>query len=156
MFLKLFLALVLIIPIAQVTEEHQQEPEEVTPPSVVEEPAPLCPCTLTDEMLERFGDQEKMRVLTAMGGLFYAGQLSAVQPPDVYAITLDGERGNRPHIMSREEILRDAVSIQTIIYFYFKTAVWTYSVLFLLNFRFSVGFGKIMKILCNMTKLSNC
>lgn len=50
------------------------------------------------------------RVLTSMGGLFYAGSLTAVQPPDIYAVTLDGERGNRPHILSREEILRDAVS----------------------------------------------
>ena len=53
---------------------------------------------------------EQLRVLTAMGGLFYAGRLSAVRAPDVYAITLDGERGNRPHIHSREEILRDAVN----------------------------------------------
>lgn len=53
---------------------------------------------------------DQLRVLTAMGGLFYAGRLSAIQAPDVYAITLDGERGNRPHIHSREEILRDAVS----------------------------------------------
>lgn len=68
-------------------------------------------CTLTEEHLDTLVDGKKMRVLTAMGGLFYAGCLNAVQPPDVYAVTLDGERGNRPHIMSREEILRDAVSI---------------------------------------------
>lgn len=64
-------------------------------------------CILTAEHL----GIDKLRVLTAMGGLFYAGHLNAVEPPDVYSITLDGERGNRPHIMSREEILRDAVSI---------------------------------------------
>ncbi|XP_036150363.1 uncharacterized protein LOC105840034 isoform X3 [Monomorium pharaonis] len=52
---------------------------------------------------------DQLRVLMAMGGLFYAGRLSAVQAPDVYAITLDGERGNRPHIHSREEILQDAI-----------------------------------------------
>ncbi|XP_035895229.1 protein winged eye isoform X3 [Anopheles stephensi] len=62
-------------------------------------------CLLTSEHLGR----DKTRVLTAMGGLFYAGCLSAVQPPDIYAVTLDGERGNRPHIMSREEVLRDAI-----------------------------------------------
>lgn len=66
-------------------------------------------CTLKEEHLVK-GDTD-LRVLTAMGGLFYAGKLSAVQAPDVYAITLDGERGNKPHIMSREETLRDAVSI---------------------------------------------
>lgn len=71
------------------------------------EPAPEidCRCLLTTNHLE----QPKLRVLTAMGGLFYAGRLNAVEPPDVYSITLDGERGNRPHIMSREEILRDAI-----------------------------------------------
>ncbi|KAL1394802.1 hypothetical protein pipiens_002978 [Culex pipiens pipiens] len=62
-------------------------------------------CMLTSEHL----NQEKTRVLFALGGLFYAGCLSAVQPPDIYAVTLDGERGNRPHIESREEVLRDAI-----------------------------------------------
>ncbi|XP_053607312.1 protein winged eye-like isoform X2 [Plodia interpunctella] len=61
-------------------------------------------CTLTEDKLD-----SSPRVLTAMGGLFYAGKLSAVQAPDVYAITLDGERGNKPHILSREETLRDAI-----------------------------------------------
>ncbi|XP_043290025.1 uncharacterized protein wge isoform X4 [Venturia canescens] len=65
----------------------------------------LSKCKLTDAHLAI----DQLRVLTAMGGLFYAGRLSAVQAPDVYAITLDGERGNRPHIHSREEILRDAI-----------------------------------------------
>lgn len=68
-------------------------------------------CTLTGDQLDNLSFTSKPRVLTAMGGLFYAGCLSAVQPPDVYSVTLDGERGNRPHIMSREEILRDAVSV---------------------------------------------
>ncbi|XP_032522082.2 protein winged eye isoform X1 [Danaus plexippus] len=61
-------------------------------------------CTLTEEKIDT-----SPRVLTARGGLFYAGKLSAVQAPDVYAITLDGERGNKPHILSREETLRDAI-----------------------------------------------
>lgn len=69
-------------------------------------------CVLTAELLE----VDKLRVLTAMGGLFYAGQLNALEPPDVYSITLDGERGNKPHIMSREEILRDAVSVMKVCY----------------------------------------
>lgn len=49
------------------------------------------------------------RVLVTMGGLLYAGTLSAIRPPDLYGTMLDGERGNRPHILSREEILKDAV-----------------------------------------------
>lgn len=67
-------------------------------------------CLLTDETLDSLSDGKKQRVLTAMGGLFYAGNLTAVSPPDLYGVTLDGERGNKAHIMSREDILRDAVS----------------------------------------------
>lgn len=76
--------------------------ETATEPAV---PPPISKCTLTEDKID-----QSPRVLTAMGGLFYAGKLSAVTAPDVYAITLDGERGNKPHIMSREETLRDAVS----------------------------------------------
>lgn len=61
---------------------------------------------LTSEHLYR----KETRVLTDMGGLFYAGVMKPLQPPDVYAITLDGERGNKSHIMSREEIFKDTVS----------------------------------------------
>lgn len=67
-------------------------------------------CLLSDETLDSLIDGKKQRVLTAMGGLFYAGNLTAVSPPDLYGVTLDGERGNKAHIMSREDILRDAVS----------------------------------------------
>ncbi|XP_074035935.1 BAH domain and coiled-coil containing protein winged eye isoform X2 [Leptinotarsa decemlineata] len=106
---------------AQVTEcmLNSNENEEILPEDikivnskvpttdeVVEEVKPEdTRCTLTAELLEI----DKLRVLTAMGGLFYAGQLNALEPPDIYSIILDGERGNRPHIMSREEILRDAI-----------------------------------------------
>ncbi|KAB0793104.1 hypothetical protein PPYR_12724 [Photinus pyralis] len=84
-----------------------EEPEVEAAPLPVEEKVKIADnrCVLTAEHL----DKDKTRVLTAMGGLFYAGQLNSVEPPDVYSITLDGERGNRPHIMSREEILRDAI-----------------------------------------------
>lgn len=70
-------------------------------------------CLLTaahlDQMDSSNGDMK--RVLIAMGGLFYAGCLSAVSSPDLYGVTLDGERGNKAHIMSREDILRDAVRL---------------------------------------------
>lgn len=65
-------------------------------------------CTLTTEML--MTDQFPMKILTVEEGLFYSAQLSAIQPPDVYGITIDGERGKRPHIYSREEILNNSVS----------------------------------------------
>ncbi|TMW47682.1 hypothetical protein DOY81_007230 [Sarcophaga bullata] len=60
---------------------------------------------LTQDHLYR----HETRVLTDMGGLFYAGIMKPLQPPDVYAITLDGERGNKSHIMSREEIFKDTI-----------------------------------------------
>lgn len=50
-----------------------------------------------------------LRVLIAVGGLFRAGELSAVRPPDLYGIKLDGERGQRTHIYTKEEILKDVV-----------------------------------------------
>ncbi|XP_070504575.1 protein winged eye isoform X3 [Chironomus tepperi] len=53
--------------------------------------------------------QTKTRVLMAQGGLFYAGTLTPVEPSEVYAITLDGERGNKPHIMPRDEIFKQAI-----------------------------------------------
>ncbi|XP_060522876.1 protein winged eye isoform X2 [Cylas formicarius] len=90
----------------ETVENYRTEEEEKVAPEKAEEvPVVPNPCTLTEDRL----GVDKLRVLTAMGGLFYAGHLNAVEPPDVYSITLDGERGNRPHIMSREEILRDAI-----------------------------------------------
>lgn len=63
-------------------------------------------CMITSDHLK----QSKTRVLMAQGGLFYAGSLAPVEQNEIFAITLDGERGNRPHIMPREEILKQAVS----------------------------------------------
>jgi len=65
----------------------------------------LLPCSLSPEDLER-----EPRALRVMGGLVYAGQVTAIRAPDLYGITLDGERGNRPHILSREEALIELVS----------------------------------------------
>lgn len=102
----------------QVHETVPSVPEpikEVEPVRSIEDSKPQDKCILTAELL----DIDKLRVLTAMGGLFYAGKLNALEPPDVYSIILDGERGNKPHIMSREEILRDAVSYD-LSYFFFS------------------------------------
>lgn len=63
-------------------------------------------CMITSEHLK----QSKVRVLMAQNGLFYAGAMTQVEQNEIFAITLDGERGNRPHIMPREEILKQAVS----------------------------------------------
>nr|XP_034830911.1 protein winged eye [Maniola hyperantus] len=84
--------------------ERTGDENKETPPEPTPQPQPVSRCTLTEDNLD-----SSPRVLTSRGGLFYAGKLSAVQAPDVYAITLDGERGNKPHILSREETLKDAI-----------------------------------------------
>ncbi|XP_046959451.1 protein winged eye [Vanessa cardui] len=86
------------------SKERTNEEAKATPTEPVAQPQVISRCTLTEDKLD-----SSPRVLTARGGLFYAGKLSAVQAPDVYAITLDGERGNKPHILSREETLKDAI-----------------------------------------------
>ncbi|KAK3920839.1 Protein winged eye [Frankliniella fusca] len=81
--------------------------------SSVEERMPLkvssdpTSCVLTAEILETA--DFPARTLTAQGGLFYAGLLNDVTPPDLYSIVLHGERASRPNIYSREEILQDTI-----------------------------------------------
>ena len=55
--------------------------------------------------------RDGLRVLARLegGSHFYAGRLNAVRPPDIYGILLDNERGFRPVIYAREELLKDAV-----------------------------------------------
>ena len=53
---------------------------------------------------------EGLRVLIKLEGHFYPGQIQAISPPDIYGVLVDRERGNKPHIFSREEVLQDAVS----------------------------------------------
>ncbi|XP_037964879.2 protein winged eye isoform X1 [Plutella xylostella] len=85
-------------------KSKERTSEDTKESLAIQAPQQVSRCTLTEELIDT-----APRVLTAMGGLFYAGKLSAVTAPDVYAITLDGERGNKPHILSREETLRDAI-----------------------------------------------
>uniref|UniRef100_A0A7N5K916 BAH domain and coiled-coil containing 1 n=1 Tax=Ailuropoda melanoleuca TaxID=9646 RepID=A0A7N5K916_AILME len=41
--------------------------------------------------------------------LLYAGSVRTLQPPDIYSIVIEGERGNRPRIYSLEQLLQEAV-----------------------------------------------
>ena len=52
---------------------------------------------------------EGTRVLVKLDGHFYPGKILAISPPDIYGIIVDRERGNRPHIFSREEVLKEAI-----------------------------------------------
>ena len=44
-----------------------------------------------------------------MEGHFHPGKIQAISPPDIYGVLVDKERGNKPHIFSREEVLQEAV-----------------------------------------------
>ncbi|CAG5127812.1 unnamed protein product, partial [Candidula unifasciata] len=53
--------------------------------------------------------REGLKVLYLIDGLFHEGTVKALQPPDVYGVLTAGQRGNRPHILCLEEILKWAV-----------------------------------------------
>ena len=54
---------------------------------------------------------EGLRVLIKLDGHFHPGKIQAISPPDIYGVLVDKERGNRPHIFSREEVLNEAVIV---------------------------------------------
>ena len=54
--------------------------------------------------------RDGLRILLRLGAHFYAGRLTEESPPDVYGVVIDRERGSKPHIFSRQQLLRDAVS----------------------------------------------
>ena len=58
-----------------------------------------------------------LRVLVKLEGHFHPGKIQAISPPDIYGVLVDKERGNKPHIFSREEVLREAVSFFSHVYF---------------------------------------
>ena len=61
-------------------------------------------CKLTVDELK-----DGLNVLIYMEGLFYEAQVQAVQPPDIYSVLIEGERGCRPHIYPQQELLSQAV-----------------------------------------------
>ncbi|GIY20207.1 trinucleotide repeat-containing gene 18 protein [Caerostris darwini] len=52
---------------------------------------------------------DRQRLLALEDGLFYAGFIKECQAPKKYGIALDGQRGNRLHIFTREELLTQAI-----------------------------------------------
>ena len=81
-------------------ESMQQKTEEdpVKPKPEVKD------ATLNADLLK-----DGLRILNKKNGHFYPGRLNAVRPPDIYGILLDNERGFRPSIFAREELLLDAI-----------------------------------------------
>ena len=61
-------------------------------------------CVLREEDLK-----EGLNVLVFKDSLFYEGTVQPIHPPDIYGVLIKNERGNRPHIYSREEFLKEVV-----------------------------------------------
>ncbi|XP_027705969.1 LOW QUALITY PROTEIN: BAH and coiled-coil domain-containing protein 1 [Vombatus ursinus] len=62
-------------------------------------------CTIHKEDL-----QDGLHVLIPKeDSLLYAGSVKTLQPPDIYSIVIEGERGNRQRIYSLEQLLQEAV-----------------------------------------------
>ena len=63
---------------------------------------PPGPCTIYQENLDLV---DGLRVLTKVGPHFYPGSVKTIESPSIFAVSVDGERGNKPHIYSAEELL---------------------------------------------------
>uniref|UniRef100_A0A8C4W4E9 BAH domain and coiled-coil containing 1 n=1 Tax=Gopherus evgoodei TaxID=1825980 RepID=A0A8C4W4E9_9SAUR len=62
-------------------------------------------CTIHKEDL-----RDGLRVLIPKeDSLLYAGSVKTLQPPDIYSVVIEGERGNRQRIYSLEQLLQEAV-----------------------------------------------
>ena len=66
--------------------------------------------TLTEDVtLNEDNLVDGLRVLVRIEGHFYPGRLNAINPPDIYGVLLDNERGFKPHIYAREELLQNVI-----------------------------------------------
>ena len=91
----------------KISKTLQKSPVRLPPASALTpDPAPRSGCSLGEADL-----LEGLRLLLRVGSHFYAGGLREISAPDIYGIIIDKERGSKPHIFSRQEIIRDAVSI---------------------------------------------
>ena len=88
----------------ELTDSSCSEAENLPLSNLVDRQTPSAPrsCIINKEELEN-----GLRVLIPIDGLFYAGYVNAIQPPDVYGVILDGERGHRPHVFSQEQMLQE-------------------------------------------------
>ena len=58
-----------------------------------------------------------LKLLILQEGRFWPARLNSTQLPDVYGIVMEKQRGNRPQILPRDDILKEAVSSTTIVHF---------------------------------------
>ncbi|KAB1266166.1 BAH and coiled-coil domain-containing protein 1 [Camelus dromedarius] len=85
--------------------EDEEEGEASGPLSAEQSAALARSCTIHKEDL-----QDGLPVLIPKeDSLLYAGSVRTLQPPDIYSIVIEGERGNRQRIYSLEQLLQEAV-----------------------------------------------
>ncbi|XP_006869698.1 PREDICTED: BAH and coiled-coil domain-containing protein 1, partial [Chrysochloris asiatica] len=88
------------------SEDEEDEEEEASGPLSEEQSAALASsCVIHKEDL-----QDGLPVLIPKeDSLLYAGSVRTLQPPDIYSIVIEGERGNRHRVYSLEQLLQEAV-----------------------------------------------
>jgi hypothetical protein len=52
-----------------------------------------------------------LRILILQEGRFWPARLNSTQLPDVYGVVVEKQRGNRPLILPRDDLLKEAVSV---------------------------------------------
>ena len=60
--------------------------------------------------------KDGLRILMLQDGKFWPSRLNSTKLPDVYGVVLDRQRGNRPIILPRDDILKEAVSSSSVYY----------------------------------------
>ena len=68
-----------------------------------------CP-RLRDARLIESDLRDGLKLLILQEGRFWPAWLHSTQLPDVYGIVMEKQRGNRPQILPRDDILKEAVS----------------------------------------------
>ena len=53
--------------------------------------------------------KDGLRMLILQEGKFWPARLNSTKLPDVYGVVIDRQRGNRPIILPRDDILKEAV-----------------------------------------------
>ena len=53
--------------------------------------------------------KDGLRMLMLQDGKFWPARLNSTKLPDVYGVVMDRQRGNRPIILPRDDILKEAV-----------------------------------------------
>ena len=90
---------------------RDQLPKHSPPPQLLNETdRPMTPPPGTSTIYrENLDLVDGLRVLTRIGPHFYPGSVKTIESPSIFAVTVDGERGNKPHIYSAEELLEKTI-----------------------------------------------